>query len=147
MPTETDAKIAADLADFRAEVAERFGKLEAGIAERFGKAEAGIAERFGKADAQFAAIETELRIIRKLGPWLLGGVFGLVATLITGAATIGWAASSVNSKVEQQGARLGALENQVGAMDKKLDSLENRVDAIDKKLDTLISRTAPRAGG
>ena len=63
----------------------------------------------------------------------MGGVFGLVATLITGAATIGWAASAVNSKVEQQGVRV--------------DALEKRVDAMDKKLDTLISRTAPKAGG
>jgi hypothetical protein len=120
IPADTDVKIAGDLADFRVEVADRLGKLDAGIAERF-----------GKVDAQFAATATELRIIRRLGTWLLGGVFGLVATLITGAATIGWAASAVNSKVEQQGTRL--------------DALEKRLNVMDQKLDTLIGRTTPKA--
>ena len=115
------------------EVAEGLAELRVEVAERFGRLEAGIAERFGKVDAQFAAVETELRIIRKLGAWLLGGVFGLVATLITGAATAGWAASTVNSKVEQQGTRI--------------DAMEKRLDAMDQKLDTLIGRTAPKPGG
>ena len=33
---------------------------------------------------KFASIETELAVIRKLGTWLLGGVFGLVAALKCG---------------------------------------------------------------
>ena len=74
MPTETDVKLAEDLAAFRIEAA-----------------------------GKFAAIETELAVIRKLGTWLLGGVFGLVAALITGAATVGWSAASVVARVEQQG--------------------------------------------
>jgi hypothetical protein len=74
MPTQTDVKLVDDLADFRVEVERRFGALEKTI------------EGFR------SAVETELRIIRKLGTWLLGGVFGLVAALITGAATFGWAA-------------------------------------------------------
>lgn len=122
MPTETDMKLAEGLSDFRVEVSERFGKLEAGIAEQF-----------GKVDARFAAVEKELAIIRKLGAWLLTGVFGLVAALLTGSFAVGWAASSMTSKTEQQGARL--------------DAFDKRLDAMDRKLDTLINRTAPKAGG
>ena len=93
-PTATDEKlaekiqgVAQDLADFRVEVAERFGTLERDIS------------------GFRSGVETELRIIRKLGTWLLGGVFGLIAALITGAATIGWSASEVVAEVKHQGPR------------------------------------------
>jgi tetrahydromethanopterin S-methyltransferase subunit G len=111
MPTAPE--VSADLADFRVEVSERFGQVE----------------------SKLAGIEKELGIIRKLGTWLLGGVFGLVAALITGAATIGWSASAVNSEVKHQGQRI--------------DQVEKRLDAMDQKLDLIISRTtpAPKAGG
>jgi hypothetical protein len=138
MPTDTDVKLATDLADFRVEMVERFGKLDAAVAERFGRQEAAVAERFGKVHAEFAAIRTELGIIRKLGTWLLGGVFGAVGAMIIGSATIAWSASAVNSKVEQQGARLDKVEG-------RIDQVEKRLDRIDQKLDTLISRTAPKA--
>lgn len=111
MPTDTDVKIAEALADFRVEVSERFGRVE----------------------KELASIETELSIIRNLGRWLLAGVFGAVVTLIGGAWTVGWAASSMTSRAEQQGARL--------------DRLEGRLDGIEKKLDTLINRGVPKAGG
>ena len=102
-----------------------------------------------------------MRIIRRLGTWLLRGVFGLVATLITGAATIGWAASAVNSKVEQQGNRLDALEKQWDAlnsrvaqqgkhldkMDGRLDRIESRLEGIGSQLDTIVKRAAPKPGG
>jgi hypothetical protein len=102
--TATDEKLAADLTAFRIEAA-----------------------------GKFSAIEAELKVIRKLGTWLLGGVFGLVAALITGAATIGWSASAVNSEVKHQGQRI--------------DQVEKRLDAMDQKLDLIISRIGPRAGG
>ena len=101
MPTATDEKLAADLAAFRIEAA-----------------------------GKFSAIETELAIIRKLGTWLLGGVFGLVAALITGAATVGWSASSVNSDVRHLGERV--------------DKIEKRLDGIDQKLDILVNRVSPK---
>ena len=84
MPTETDLK----------------------LAERIDQVVASVAGFRIEAAGKFAAIETELRIIRKLGTWLLGGVFGLVAALITGAATVGWSASAVVSDVRQQTQRL-----------------------------------------
>ncbi len=129
MPTETDVKVAAALADFRVDVAERFGKLEAAMAERF-----------GNVHAEIASIRTEPGLIRKLGDRLLGVAVGIIGTMIIGAATVAWAASAVNSKVEQQGVRLEKLEG-------RMDRVERRLDGIDQKLDTLISRTAPKAGG
>ncbi len=80
-----------------------------------------------------AGVETELRIIRKLGTWLLGGVFGLIAALITGAATIGWSASAVVAEVKHQGQRL--------------DKIEGRLDALQKPADTPVPRPAPNTGG
>jgi hypothetical protein len=122
MPTPTDEKLALgidevkeDLANFRVEVVERFGAVEKDLA------------------GFRSGVETELRIIRKLGTWLLGGVFGVVAALVTGAATIGWAASAVVSEVKNQGQRM--------------DKLEGRLDAMGKQLETLIHRTEPKAGG
>jgi hypothetical protein len=115
MPTTTDEKLAENLANFRVEVAERFGKVEKDI------------EGFR------SGVETELRIIRKLGTWLLGGVFGVIAALVTGAATIAWSASAVVSEVKNQGQRI--------------DKLESRLDTMGKQLDTLIHRTEPKAGG
>jgi hypothetical protein len=122
MPTETDVKLATDLADFRVDMERRFGAVEKELA------------------AFRSGVETELGIIRKLGTWLRGGVFGAVGTMIIGSATIAWSASAVNSKVEQQGARLDRFEG-------RLDRVEKRLDGIDQKLDTLISRTAPKPGG
>jgi hypothetical protein len=121
-PTATDEKlaekiqgVAENLASFRVEVAERFGVVEKDIA------------------VFRSAVETELRIIRKLGTWLLGGVFGLIAALITGAATIGWSASAVVAEVEQQG--------------QCLDKIESRLEVVPKPLDTPVIRPAPKAGG
>lgn len=109
MPTDTDVKLAEGLADFRVEVAERFGKV----------------------DAQFAAVDTELHLIRKLGDRLLSVGVGIIGTMIVGAATIAWAASAVVSDVKHQGERI--------------DKIEGRLDAMGKQLDILISRTAPKS--
>lgn len=69
-----------------------------------------------------AAVETELGIIRKLGTWLLGGVFGLIAALLTAAVSFGWSASEAKHQVD------------------RIDKTEKRLDGIDAKLDTLIRR-------
>ena len=97
-----------------------------------------MTERFGVVEKDIAgfrsAVESDLRIIRKLGgTWLLGGVFGLIAALITGAATIGWSAAADVAEVKQQGQRL--------------DKIESRLEAVQKPLDTPVIRPAPKAGG
>jgi hypothetical protein len=122
MPTDIDVKLTEDLAKLRVEVAERFGRVEKDLAEFR------------------AEVRTELKVIHKLGTWLLGGVFGVVAALVTGAATIGWSASAVVSEVKGQAQRSDKLEGRV-------DRVEKRLDAIDQKLDTLIRRTEPKTGG
>jgi hypothetical protein len=111
MPTEIDVKLAENLANFRVEVAECFGAVAKDLAR----------------------VETKLGIIRKLGTWLLGGFFGVVAALVTGAATIGWSASAVVAEVKNQAQRT--------------DKLENRLDAMAKQLEILIRRSEPKAGG
>ena len=122
MPTATDEKLAESRANFRVEVSERFGKVERDL------------EGFR------SGVETELRIIRKLGTWLLGGVFGVVAALVTGAATVGWSASAVVSEVKSQGQRVDKLEG-------RIDRVEKRLDGIDQKLEILIRRTESKTGG
>lgn len=111
MPTETDFK----------------------LADRIDQVASSLSEFRIEAAGKFGAIETELRIIRKLAAWLLGGVFGLVAALLTGAATVAWSASSVVSDVKHQAQRI--------------DKLEGRMDGIDAKLDTLIRRGEPKTKG
>ncbi|HZW32086.1 MAG TPA: hypothetical protein VFF52_15345 [Isosphaeraceae bacterium] len=122
MPTATDENLAESLANFRVEVAERFGKVEKDL------------EGFR------SGVETELRIIRKLGTWLSGGVFGVVAALVTGAATVGWSASAVVSEVKSQVQRIDKLEG-------RIDRVEKRLDGIDQKLDILIHRSESKTGG
>jgi predicted RND superfamily exporter protein len=124
MPTETDVKLAEDLADFRVEVERRFGALETTVA------------------GFRSGVETELRIIRKLGTWILGAALGIVAAMVTGAATVAWSASAVVADVKHQGERIDKLEG-------RMERVEKRLDGMDAKLDTLISRTAPtpKAGG
>jgi hypothetical protein len=107
----TAAEVAENLAEFRVEVAEKFGSVEKNI------------EGFR------SGVETELRLIRKLGNWLLGGVFGVFAAMVTSAATIGWSASAVVSEVKQQGQRIDKLESRLDAMGKQLDILVRRSES------------------
>lgn len=103
------------------------------LGERIDGLASNLSEFRVEAAGKFAAIETELAIIRKLGAWLLGGVFGLVAALITGAATVGWSASAVVARVNQQDARI--------------DRVERRLEGIEGKLDVLVRRGEPKAKG
>ncbi len=123
-PTATAEKIkgvARDLATFRVEVAERFEK----VTERFGAMEKDLHGFRG-------SVETELRIIRRQAAWLVGGVFGLIAAMITGAATIAWSASAVVSEVKHQGQRL--------------DKIESRLDALQGPPATPVGRPAAKTG-
>jgi hypothetical protein len=83
MPTETDAKLAADIADLRVDMGRRFDAV----------------------GAQLAAIQSELGLIRKVGDRLFGTAIGIIGTMIIGAATVAWAASAVVSDVRHQGER------------------------------------------
>lgn len=103
-----------------------------------------LADRLADQRTEFAsfrsAVETELRLIRKVGNWILGVAVGIVAAMITGAATVGWSASAVVSEVKHQGERLDKLELRLDAMERKHNE---RLDSVERKLDTLISRTGP----
>jgi hypothetical protein len=123
MPTETDAKLAADIADLRVGMERRFGEVE---------------RRFGEVGAQLAAIQAEMGLIRKLGDRLFGTAIGIIGTMIIGAATVTWAASAVVSDVRHRGERIHKVETQVEANGKRLD-------AMGKQLETLLERTAPKA--
>jgi hypothetical protein len=107
------------------------GPTTRSLDERIDQVAASLSDFRIEAAGKFAAIETELRVIRKLGAWLLGGVFGLVAALITGAATVAWSASAVGSDVKQQAQRI--------------DHVEKRLDGLDTKLETLIRRGESKA--
>jgi hypothetical protein len=78
------------------------------------------------AAGKFSSIETELRLIRKVGERVLGAMIAGVGMMIVWAALAAWYGSALNSRVEQHGQRL---------------------DAMDKKLDLIISRIAPKAAG
>jgi hypothetical protein len=114
------AEVADNLADFRVEAAERFGSVEKNI------------EGFR------SGVETELKLIRKLGNWLLGAAFGVFAAMVTSAATIGWSASAVVSDVRN-------AVSEVKQQGQRIDKLESRLDAMGKQLDILVRRSEPKA--
>ncbi len=119
MPTETDVKLADDLAEFRLEAAQRFEK---------------VTERFGSVDKSLGIIDRDLKFIRWIGVFFAG----ILVVLVERSINLAWEASAVVSKVEQQGGRLDKVDG-------RMDRVEKRLDGIDQKLDTLISRTAPKA--
>ena len=123
MPTETDAKLAADIADLRVAMERRFGEV----------------------GGQLAAIQAELGLIRKLGDRLFGTAIGIIGTMIFGAATVAWAASAVSSDVRHQGGRIEKVETLLEATGKRLDRVESRLEAMGKQLETLLERSAPKA--
>jgi hypothetical protein len=126
MPTDTDVKLASDLADFRLEVSERFGRM----------------------DARFASIETELSLIRKLGDRLLGAMAGGVGAMVVWAALAGWYGSSINSDVRQQAAALENNAKLIEGLAGRVGQVEKRLDSMDSKLDLLVRRgEAPKGKG
>jgi hypothetical protein len=116
------------------------GPTTRSLEDRIDQVAANLSDFRIEAAGKFAAIETELRIVRRLGTWLLGGVLGLVAALITGAATVGWSASAVISDVRQQALRIDQIEG-------RIDRVEKRLDGIHSKLDVLVRRGEPKAKG
>ena len=136
MPTETDVKLAADLADFRVEVERRFGQVTQQLSE--------LREDF----AGFrGAVQTELGFIRKLGDRFLGIGVAIVGTMILGAASIAWAASTVVSDVRHHGERIDKVEAQLETTGKRIDRIDDRLETMGKQLETLLSRTASKNGG
>lgn len=107
MPTETDVKIAEDLADFRLEVAQRFEKTT---------------ERFGSVDESLGVIDRDLKFIRWVGVFFAG----ILVVLVERSINLAWEASAVVSKVEQQGLRIDKLEKRLDGVDQKLDTLLSR---------------------
>jgi hypothetical protein len=100
MPTETDVKLADDLADFRLETEKRFGAVEKSL----------------------GAIERDLKFVRWIGTFV-------AALLVAGVASswrVIWDASAVNSKVEQQAQRIDRVEKRLDGIDAKLDTLISR---------------------
>ena len=79
-----------------------------------------------------SSVETELRLIRKLGGWFVGGLFGVFISVVVGAATVGWNASAVVAEVKYQGLRLDKIEQRQEASAEK----------VEKQLDTIIRQTA-----
>jgi tetrahydromethanopterin S-methyltransferase subunit G len=131
MPTETDLKLAEDLADFRLASERQFGAVEKSLADfrvetanRFEK----VTERFGRVDTALAGIETQLRI----GRWIATFFAGVLVAVVFGAGRVVWDAATTSAEVRHQGERL--------------DKVEKRLDAMDGKLDTIIRQTA-KAGG
>lgn len=146
--------------NFRAGVVDRFGLMD----KRIHELRIDAAERFAVADKDFqgfrvevaericnmgmeiegfrAGVETELRITRRRGVWLLGAAFDLIAMLIMVAATIGCSASAVVAEIKRQSQRLGGIEN-------RLDSLEmcivSRVSPAPPRTAAMSRATSPRA--
>ena len=79
-----------------------------------------------------SSVETELRLIRKLGGWFVWRMFVVFISVVVGAATVGWNASAVVAEVKYQGLRLDKIEQRQEASAEK----------VEKQLDTIIRQTA-----
>ena len=121
MPTEIDVKLAEDLADFRVEVAERFGRVDKGL----------------------EGIERELRLIRSTGAFFVGVLVLLAGSSIAIAYQAGRTVAAVESLRESTG-ELKSLAREHGG---RIEKVERRLDGIDAKLDVLLRRTEPKTGG
>jgi hypothetical protein len=100
-----------------------------------------------RGDSQFAAIEAQLSLIRKLGDRILGAMAGGVGAMVVRAALAGWYGSAINSDVKQHGAALDNAETFLEGLAGRIGQVEKRLDSIDAKLDRLIARGEPAAKG
>jgi hypothetical protein len=124
----TDQQLAADIhelskgvADFRVEMAERFGRVDKGL----------------------EGIERELRFIRWAGAFAALVLLTLVGSTIAVAYQAGRTVAAVESLREST----GELKAQARDHGGRIEKVERRLDSIDAKLDTLIRRGEPKAGG
>jgi hypothetical protein len=108
-PTATDEKLAADihelgksLADFRVEVAGRFGGL----------------------DKSLEGIHTELRFIRFIGVFFAG----VLVAVVIGAGRVIWDAATITAEVKEHGGRIEKVEKRLDGIDAKLDTLIRRTE-------------------
>ena len=118
MPTATDEKLGADLADFRVEVEKRFGSVEKDI------------EGFRK------EVKTDLRWIKAIGVGLLLTAFSFAGWVISDMATL-------KAEVRQQGGRLDEMKKQLEQQGGRLDKIEKLGDKIDH-LSEIINRSQGR---
>jgi hypothetical protein len=100
MPTETDVKLAEDLADFRLETEKRFGSIEKAL----------------------SGIQVQLKFIQWIGAFFAG----VLVAVVFGAGRVVWDAATISADVKQQGIRQEKLEGRMDAMDKKLDLIISR---------------------
>lgn len=75
----------------------------------------------------------------KTGEWMFYA--GLLVALAAPAAYMTVAFSTMNSRINDLGERMGRLETKVDAMDKKFD---RKLDELDQKLDRLLLALAGR---
>jgi hypothetical protein len=90
MPTETDEKIASDLAEFRLETEKRFGLIDKDLGEFR------------------IEVRTQLGVIKWIGVFFAG----ILVALVAGAISVAWSASALNSEVKQMAKQLDTIARQ-----------------------------------
>lgn len=141
MPTDTDLKLAEDLAAFRLESEKRFGSIEKGLSdsradvrEALAEIRADIREALAEMRGEFRDTRAEMRWIKRIGAF----VVALMVSLAAGAVPVIWNAATIATDVRDHGRRLDRVEG-------RLDRVEKRLDSIDGKLDVLIRRAEGNA--
>ena len=87
MPTETDVKLAEDLAEFRLESEKRFGSI----------------------DKDLSDIRSDLAWIKRIGAFIVAFMVAAVAT----SGRVIWDASALNTEVKQQGRLVEEVRSEV----------------------------------
>jgi len=85
-----------------------------------------------------ATMQTELRIIQRIGAFFAG----ILVVLVGVAITLSWGASALNSKVEQQGGRLEKIEGRLEKIEQqlgRLDKIEQQLGQLNLNIDRIAT--------
>ena len=98
-------------------VDEELGELTREVRD-FGK---GMADLRNDFTGFRSAVETELRLIRKLGGWFVGGLFGVFISVVVGAATVAGTPrpSSPRSSIRVSASRSRSTPGRLGGEDRE----------------------------
>jgi hypothetical protein len=97
----------------REQLADEIKNLAAGLNESIKTLTTSVNDLRSEFVAFKASTETKLDVIQGIGRWVAGGFIGGVVAIAISAAGIIWAASALNSKVEQQGSDLKEIKQRL----------------------------------
>ena len=98
--------------------------------------------------SDFSGLRSQVNVQLAFIKWV--GVFfsGILVALVSGAVTIAWNASALNSEVKQQGLRVEKIEKNSETITHQLERIEHRLESMAARFapDAQQPNTKPKAG-